>query len=353
MAEAARNIAYSFSQSGAGITTEISPNIETTKSLGPAFEFCQRQAGVNIPYNVKIIHITPDMVLKHMEIMKYHIFHLFWETDKLPDWWVWSLNHSVDEVWTGSEWNRKVFQQSGVKVPIWVCPQPVDKFPFGILPFEKEDRPEFLFGSIFQWIERKDPHTLITSFLEEFKGNANVGLLIKSYKERFTDAETQEIVAQIKKWKHEIGAGIYPKIYFYPHALGKHDMQRFFKTIDCFVSTHRGEGWGLPIVEAMGAGLPTISTNLGGCHEHIPLDLWYPIEYTMCNVFNMSFIPWYDETQQWGQALKASVRSHMRNVYDHQTEAKERGRLAKRFVDDYFSYTRVGHQMIKHIEETT
>ncbi len=40
-------------------------------------------------------------------------------------------------------------------------------------------------------------------------------------------------------------------------------------TFDCFVSAHRGEGWGVPQMEAMLMGKPIISTSCGGIHEHL------------------------------------------------------------------------------------
>lgn len=347
MAEAARNIVTAFHIAGAGITTEIVPNVNTTKNLGDSFELCHKLAGNDIPYDTKIIHITPDGVRNHMETMKKHIFHLFWETDKLPDWWVWELNHSVDEIWTGCEWNKKAFFDSGVKVPIKIIPQPVGEFDEEAKPFEIKNRPKFLFGSMFQWTERKNPKMLVKAFLKTFSGNPDVGLLIKTYKERFSSEETLSIIDQIRMWREESGVGPYPRILLYPDALSKNDIHRFYKTIDCFISTHRGEGWGLPIVEAMTAGLPVISTNLGGCHEHIPDEFFYPIDFVMCHVFNMNFVPWYGYDQMWASPLEWSVMLQLKKVYDDQEEAKSRGAKAKVFVNGYFNYRSVGKKMME------
>ncbi len=41
-------------------------------------------------------------------------------------------------------------------------------------------------------------------------------------------------------------------------------MPRIFASADAFVLPSRGEGWGLPLMEAMSMGLPTIATAFGG-----------------------------------------------------------------------------------------
>lgn len=42
------------------------------------------------------------------------------------------------------------------------------------------------------------------------------------------------------------------------------DMPLLYHAMDCFVLATRGEGWGLPLQEAMAMGIPTIGTNWGG-----------------------------------------------------------------------------------------
>jgi glycosyltransferase involved in cell wall biosynthesis len=39
------------------------------------------------------------------------------------------------------------------------------------------------------------------------------------------------------------------------------DMPQLYKSADAFVLPSRGEGWGLPLMEAMAMELPTIGTN--------------------------------------------------------------------------------------------
>lgn len=348
MGSACRAYIQSLIDAGVNVKTEYIKNISSPYDLGVTYKNALERAGRGIDYKIKIIHTTPDLITKHLEPNKYHIFHLFWETDSLPDWWVWALN-LVDEVWTGSEWNKQAFIKSGVKKPIYVFPQPVTveyKDPFTIKDFDG-----YLFYSIFQWIERKDPKSLLTAYWREFQDDENVGLLLKTYKEGFTENETMSVVKEIATWKKELGQKKYPKVFLCPYGLSSDEMMRLHTTGDCFVSSHRGEGWGRNIAEAMALKKPVIATNLGGIHEYLPIDTYFPVGYKMVNVFNMGFVPWYSEKQVWGQVDEDALRKNMRHVYENKELAKMTAKKGQEFVVKNMNSEEIGKLLRKRLEE--
>lgn len=355
MGEAARNIVAGLHAGGAETTTELVPNQDTDRNLGPAYKLCQELNNQPVDYNIKIIHITPDLVTKYMEPLKYHVFHLFWETSHLPDWWVWALN-LMDEIWTGSEWNKKVFINSGVKTPIWVCPQPLDTnlpsfkpFTFGQNGAPLEDR--FIFYNIFQWIERKDPKRLLQAYWEAFTQDDKVALFLKTYKRNFSSGEQQDILKHMTDVKQDMGLKEAPPVYLFTDLMSRGDIYRIHTTGDCLVSSHRGEGFGIPIGEAMVFGNPVISTNLGGIHEHIPDGHAYLVDYDETNVFNMDWVPWYEEKQSWATAKLDDLKNKMRYVYDNREEAGKVGKLGQQFAKKQLSYKAVGERMVRRLKQ--
>lgn len=351
MGEACRNYIKALHTAGVSVTTQIINNIEAKSDLGEAHKLATLLWGKDLDYKIKIIHSCPNEITQHLEPMKYHIFHLFWETDRLPAWWVWALN-LVDEVWTGSEWSKGVFIESGVTKPIYVFPQPVEPIPESAGKYtNKELKGKTVFYSIFQWIERKDPKSLLKCFWEEFKDNDDVCLLIKTYREKFTDEERSLILRELDSWKKELNQDKYPDVYVEFEELTRKDIQRFHNTGDCFVLPHRGEGWGIPIAEAMSANKPVIATNLGGISEHVPVKNWYPVGCEKTTVFNMDWVPWYDNTQKWGSVNKMMLKEKMREVYEHQKKAESKGYNAGEFVRDHFSYMNVGRRLKERIME--
>ena len=70
-------------------------------SYGWQGELCINLENRNIPYKIKVTHLTPDTALNYMEKGKYHILRLFWETDKLPQGWA-DICNQISEIWTSS-----------------------------------------------------------------------------------------------------------------------------------------------------------------------------------------------------------------------------------------------------------
>lgn len=350
MGEAAREIIVALHKANVPLLTQLVPNLTINEDLGESYNVAKELMGANVDYEVKIIHITPDLITKNMTPMKYHIFHLFWETDSLPKWWVWALN-LCDEIWTGDEYHAEQFKKSGIKKPIWVCPQPINTDIEEHEPIKLVGKETFMFYSIFQWIERKNPEALIKAYVTEFAGENKVGLLIKTYKERFTQEENKEIVDQINKWIEEIKVTNFPAIYLMFESLSKNDVMRVHATGDCFVLPHRGEGWGRPIQEAMLLKKPVITTSFGGINEYIPRDCGFLLKYRKTPVFNMGFAPWYEETQLWADVDIKELREQMRFVYNHQAEAREVGLKESQLIKDTFNYDIVGQKMKNRLIE--
>eukprot|EP00658_Telonema_sp_P-2_P064068 TRINITY_DN5293_c0_g2_i6.p1 TRINITY_DN5293_c0_g2~~TRINITY_DN5293_c0_g2_i6.p1 ORF type:complete len:213 (-),score=24.46 TRINITY_DN5293_c0_g2_i6:29-667(-) len=67
--------------------------------------------------------------------------------------------------------------------------------------------------------------------------------------------------------EYSLGMSDFPCTCFITSTLSDSDLVSLYRSMDAFVITTRGEGWGLPISEAMSMGLPTIATDWGGSTE--------------------------------------------------------------------------------------
>lgn len=348
-AESNRNHVRALVKAGVEVTTQIiSYSNNQINKFGESYRDIKLLENKDIPYDIKVIHIPCDSYLKHLEPGKYHIGHLFWETDRMDPAWVWNCN-LMDEIWTGSESNKKAFEKSGVKVPIWIFPQPID------IAFSEGKKNKwkikgvsdstYLFFSVFQWIERKNPKALIEAYLKEFSGRENVGLLIKTYKEIFTKQERNEIFNEIAIWKKDIGKNDAPPIYINVELMDKEDVWRLYETGDCFVLPHRGEGWGIPTVEALLFGKPVIATDAGGVYDWLTKECYYGLPSTEVKVAGMEWAPWYRKNQKWREVNVGELRKMMRSAFENREEAKERGEMGKNFVKQNFSLEAVGRML--------
>jgi glycosyltransferase involved in cell wall biosynthesis len=348
-AQANRNIIQSLSEVGVDLVTERQVYSRHPTNYGAQYELAASLENKHDHYPIKILHITPNVYSKHVETGRYHIGHLFWETTGMSKEWEKYLD-VVDELWTGCEFNKKCFRDAGFRKPIFVFPQPIDTSR-SEEPMEIVNAKGFTFYSIFQWIERKNPKSLLQAYWKEFEGNKDVTLVIKTYGLSFDEYQKELIYEDIRKWKQDLQLSSYPRTLIIDYLLSNKQMYQLHNSGDCFVSAHRGEGWGIPQVEALTQGKPVISTNLGGFHEWMPDDAMLKVNYSMVPVFGMKWAEQYTTDQKWAQVNEQHLREKMRWVFDHQEEARALGLKGKEAAQKLFNFQYVGNLMKERLTQ--
>ncbi|MCL5071049.1 MAG: glycosyltransferase [Actinobacteria bacterium] len=347
---AARSYVNALYLAGINITTEIIKQMGEATDYGISGAISNALKDRNIDYDIKIIHLTPDLYPQYIEDDKYNIGHLFWETDKLPREWVKPLN-MVSEIWTASENMAKMISDSGVATPIRCFPQPIDLSLEKLSPFITQYPKDFIFYSIFQWIARKNPRTLLRAYWKEFSGNENVTLLLKTYRVNYSEKEYDLIKYDIDSWKRELNLKHYPKIFLVEKLLTEKEVQRLHLMGDCFIQPSSGEGWSRPTHEAMLYGKPVISGDNGGLTDYLTDDLYYKVESKEVPVTVQSFIPWYQSGMNWKELDEKSLREKMRKVYENYPEAVKTAREAKNYIEQKTTLDIIGQMMENRIDE--
>jgi glycosyltransferase involved in cell wall biosynthesis len=304
-------------------------------------------------YQIKIMHTTPDEFERLKEPGKYHIAHFFWETDKIPPVFAEGLNQ-VNEIWTGSEANAAAIKKGGVDKPVHIIPQPTETVRQWPEPYLLPDDFKGLkFYSIFEWTDRKNPETLIRAFYDEFHAGEDVCLLIKTYFRNFNLGNKRMIRNAIQRIKDSMPAGKYPPVFVYYDLMDRQQIMRFHQTGDVYVSAHRGEGWGVPQVEAMLAGNPVISTGYGGVHEylHDGQDAML-LDYKLVPLRGMSHSShFYTNDQLWADADIDQLRQKMRFAFDNPDKTAKIGTAGQALAVEQFSLERVGKLMAQRLAE--
>jgi len=185
----------------------------------------------------------------------YKIAFTTTEVDGIPQDWVQCLNE-MDEVWVTSQFAYDSFKNSGIKVPMYVIGEGVDPNYFhpGIAPFDKLPKEKFRFLSNFAWGRRKGVDVLFEAFKKEFSADEDVCLMIKTLPAYWGHKITDEL----KLMYDRPGSA---NIYLYDVEIERYALGRFYTSGHAFVWPSRGEGYGLPALEALACGLPVIATN--------------------------------------------------------------------------------------------
>ena len=141
-----------------------------------------------------------------------------------------------------------------------------------------------------------------------------------------------------------------PRIIFISRILSEAENIALKKLSDCYVSLHRSEGYGLNILESMGAGIPVIATNYGGNVDFFQAvqdflqDCQFPIPYKLVTL-EEAFGP-YEARQQWAEPDHAHAVDAMIRVAQKNCKSKV-GKQMSRHVYNVFGESNIGRKMQK------
>ncbi|HWM90323.1 MAG TPA: glycosyltransferase [Thermoanaerobaculia bacterium] len=273
---------------------------------------------------------------------RYKIGYTMLEVDGFPAEWVRQANQ-MDEVWVPSEFNRQSFVESGLTKPVHVIQLGIDTNYFhpGI---QAHPNPmgEFLFLSIFEWGERKDPWLLLRAFNETFSAREPVRLLCKVMNRDGGLSLKQEIR---KLGLKESGGRI---SYLFNKEFPHYQLGSLYRSADCFVATSRGEGWNMPLMEAMACGLPSIATDWGAHREFVHEGIAYPLR-NRGTVPAVAKCPYYTGFS-WADPDPEHLRHLLREIYENRDEARRRGLAAAGEVAARWSWKAAARKIIGRLE---
>lgn len=265
------------------------------------------------------------------------------EVTGLPQSWVDGCN-SMDEVWVPASFNVETFASSGVRVPVRVMPLGVDTDYFNPQIRGFRPSPRLTFLSVFEWGERKAPEVLLRAWADEFKPTDDVLLLLSV----FNRDPQVDVEAEVARLRLPDSA---PIVLMVNPEFAGYQMGALYRSADCFVLPTRGEGWGMPVLEAMACGLPAIATDWGGPADFLHEDVGYPLAVRSL-VDAEARCPYY-EGFQWADPDPDHLRALMRQVVDDPAEAARRGAAAATEVASKYSWRAAATRVKSRLLELT
>lgn len=352
-ASAARSYVKSLHETGqVNLTTSAVSFEQEHTTHGQYNKLIQELNNKPIDFKIQITHLTPENFPGLRTQGRYNIGYTTWETDKLPHGWK-DLCNVMDEIWVPSEWNKKVFESSGVIRPIIVIPHVIevpDTTNIKPLELSNVESDVFTFYSIFQWIERKNPVGLLKAYFTEFQNGEKVALALKSYRLNTSPSEQETIRGDIKKIKQSLNLKNYPPILFFGKLMPADQMASLHKAGNCFVLAHRAEGFGIPHAEAMSYGNPVIASGYGGNLDFMNKDNSFLIDTKETPVAGMVFSN-YHGLMTWGDPDLMHLRKHMRFVYENRQAAKQIGLAGLETIKTKLSSQVIGNLMVNRLKE--
>lgn len=289
------------------------------------------------PEAAEVVYGQGDVFFKNTGA--YKIGYTMLEVNGLPQEWVRQCNQ-MNEVWVPSSFNAETFRNSGVRVPIHVIPLGVDRHFFHPRIRSTRFSDKFTFLTVFEWGERKAPMEMLQTFLDEFREDDV--LLVCKIMNYDPAVHVHQELSQLKLQQARCQIKI-----LYNQELPNYQLGSLYRAADCFVLATRGEGWGMPILEAMASGLPTIATNWSAQTDFLNEHTGYPIRVKRL-IPAVAKCPYYHGFS-WAEPDYEHMASLMRYVYNHANAAKQRSERVAEYIGSQWSWQQSASKIIERL----
>tara|TARA_B100000886_G_scaffold260597_1_gene185475 strand:- start:5453 stop:6778 length:1326 start_codon:yes stop_codon:yes gene_type:complete len=231
----------------------------------------------------------------------------------------------------------------GLGCPVDVISYPVKNIEAKNIDFSLET--DFNFLTVGLLGPRKNIEESLIWFLEEFKDDPNVGFIIKTgYKSgsNLDRVATKKYLKTILE-KHKDKKC---KVYLLHGDLTDEELHSLYLREDVkgYVTTTRGEGFGLPLFEAAYSGLPIIATDWSGHLDFLSAPytnkgkiknkkLFLRVDYKLKEIHKS--VIWNNilvEGSKWAYCVEQSFKRQMRELYKNTGLHKKRAMQLKKHI---------------------
>ncbi len=225
----------------------------------------------------------PDVVVRQMWPPRVHdspgavtCQYFGWEESRIPTWMADDFNAHLDGIGAMSRFVADVLRDSGVDVPVTVVGNGVDRpDPDATVDApELADRLGFTFLHVSSAFPRKGVDVLLEAYFAAFSGADDVSLVLKTFPNPHN--EVGPMLGRLRA-----GHGDPPDVRWIDRDLEESEIHGLYNLADALVHPARGEGFGLPVAEAMLAGIPVISVAYSGLADFVSEETALTVPFTV------------------------------------------------------------------------
>jgi len=269
------------------------------------------------------------------------VLYNVWESTEYPQGFINNLKY-FDQLWVASEWQRASSLAQGIPEEfVKVVPEGVDP---EIYKPDRElglnvPRETFTFVHVGQWQPRKSTQEIIESFIKAFPADQYPNVRLE------LSVDTLFPSDNYKSTEERLEAyGLHDERIIVIHFEERKDYIRRLQRAHCFVSCSRSEGWGLPIIEAMGCGVPVIVADWSGSTEYARDAIRVPIRKLIkpFGIYGNWEVP-----GQWCEPDFDQLVEILKDVYANYSGHKEKALKTSDYIRGAFAWEMAASKAVK------
>jgi len=254
----------------------------------------------------------------------------------------------ADQVWVPSAWGHSVLTAHDIEPDrINIVPEGVDGARFHAHGRQARTvaRP-FRFLTVGKYEQRKAIDLTIEAFAKVYANQPQAELVIKS--NYFTNHQQKYDALHAKI------SGL-DNVTLLWGEMTEAQLADLYRACDVFVLPTRAEGWGLPLIEAVAAGMPIITTMHSGHTEFLQhvTDSVLPVAHEMTKIDCAEYRSYYPDTMNdWGVWASPDVDSLvtcMQQAFREEYRLYDRAQRNSKIIRERFSWSQSAEQALAHM----
>ncbi len=260
---------------------------------------------VNAPLMAWANHILGRRFLSNKRIVGYWA----WELPKLPQDWLAGFAY-VDEIWVPSKFVRDAVIEHTEK-PVKVVPHRLHSIDQSPRKFAQDGVVRALTSlNVASGFTRKNPLGAIHAFQSAFGHNPKAELIVKLINTKTYPSGLSAIQEIVDGWSN---------IRIVESIMTEAEALELYNHSDIYLSLHRSEGFGLPLLEAMEKGLHVIATNWSGNVDFMVGPRCHLVPFNMIpahdpqDTYNHTDMLWADPAVESAAQILRNIASSSKN----------------------------------------
>ncbi len=319
---------------------DYTPNIEYLKNYSELYSIYNHSINRSSDSEVVSRNLYPPRV-KDLKA-KYNLLHSYgWEESEFPSEWVDDFNTSLQGLTVMSLQVKKTLIDNGVNIPIHVSGLGLDHLDASKSDIDLQIQAKtYKILHVSSCFPRKGVDVLLEAYSNAFTSNDDVSLIIKTFYNPHNNLKT--LIEE-----YQTSNPLFPDVIVLDQEFNDQELKALFLLSDVLVAPSRGEGFGLPIGEAMRLGIPVITTGWGGQLDFCNAQNSWLIDYTFVAAKSHFRL----DNSYWAEPSSIHLSGLLLEVYNSSDkEIYEKTNLAKK-VAKTFNWDKVAKENINFVQD--